>query len=111
MSGVSKALGVLGPTPAAAAATAFPTVFFVSRLGPATTSASFLGFEEFLDRPKSSSDKGNLAEEVGFEDGECDDTQEQGNKGGELQLDEGKDGKEFLELLLLLATTCRINLR
>lgn len=99
---VSKALGILGSAPAAAA-TAFPTVLFVSGLRPAT--ASFLGFKEFLDSSKGSGDEGNLAKEVSLEDGKSDDTQEQGNESGELQLDEGKDGKEFLQLLLLLATT------
>lgn len=101
---VCEALAVLGPSPAA---TAFPAVFLVGRLGPASTATSFL-LQEFLECAEGSSDEGDLAKQVSLEDCEGDDTQEQGYEGSELQLDEGEDGEELLQLLLLLATAWKI---
>lgn len=100
MGSISQVLGVVvGPSPATAA---FPAVvFLVGRLRPAT---ALLGFEEFLEGAEGSGDESDFTEEVGLEDGEGDDTKEQRDEGDELQLDEGQDGEELLQLLLLLAT-------
>jgi hypothetical protein len=100
MSGVSNVLGVLRSSPTTAA---FPAMFLMSWLRPATT-ASLLGVEEFLDCAESGGNERDLAKEVGLEDGEGDDAKEQGDESSELQLKESKERKELLDLLLLLAT-------
>lgn len=76
-------------------------VFLMSWLGPAT---ALLVLEEFLEDADSGGDEGDLAEEVGLEDGEGDYSEEQRDESGELQLQKGEDGHQLLELLLLLAT-------
>lgn len=102
MGPIRQVLGVLGPTPTTAA---FPSmILFMGRFLPSSTTAALLRFEEFLEGAEGSSDECDFSEDVGFEDSEGDDTEEQGNEGSQLQLNEGQDGEELLQLLLLLAT-------
>lgn len=83
-------------------------VFLVSRLRPAT---ALLGFKEFLEGTEGGCDERDFTENVGLEDSEGNDTEEQRDEGSELELDEGEDGEELLQLLLLLATACKIQKR
>lgn len=76
-------------------------VFFMGWFRP---SRALLGFEEFLDGSEGGSNECNLTEQVCLEDSKGYDTEEEGDEGGELQLDQGEDREEFLQLLLLLAT-------
>lgn len=87
MTRVCKILSVLSSAPTAAALPA--GVLIVRWLRPA---AALLRVEEFLQRTEGCSDERHLSEEVSFEYGEGNDTQEQGNKGGQFQLDEGQNG-------------------
>lgn len=99
MTNVRQILRILGSSPTT---TAFPAVvFFMYRFRP---SATFLRFEKFLNGTKSGGNESDFTEDVSFEDCEGDDTKEQRDEGSELQLDQGEDRQEFLQLLLLLAT-------
>lgn len=106
MAWVSHIVAILWPAPAASAASAaiaFPAmVLFMSWLRPA---AGFgLGFEKLLDSTKGCGDEGNFSEEISLEDSEGNDTEEERDESSELKLDQGKNGQELLQLLLLLAT-------
>lgn len=100
MGTICQVLGFLGSSPATTT-TALPAMLFVSGLRPTT---ALFGFEKFFESTKSSGDEGDLSKEVSLEDGKRNDTKEERDEGSQLQLDEGEDGEEFLQLLLLLAT-------
>lgn len=76
-------------------------VFFVVWMGDHFV-ASLMVFasQEFLEGDDTSDEEGDLGQEESLGGREGDDTKEQGNEGGDLQLGESEQGQELLDLLL-----------
>lgn len=87
--------------------TAAREVFLMMRVGYDFV-AGFMMFagQEFLEGDNTSDEERHLGEEEGLGSSECDDTQEERDQSGDLQLGESKEGEELLDLLLL-ATGCK----
>lgn len=63
--------------------------------------------EEFPNQVEGIHSESNLSKEDSLDSNEGDDTEEERNEGSEFQFQEEKNGEELLDLLLLLATSCK----
>ena len=106
---VGQVLGIGRSAPAAVTATTTAVAEVLLMVRVSYDLVAFMVFslgEEFLEEDQSRGEEGSLGEHQTLDSGEGDDSEEQRDHGLDLQLEEGEDGKELLQLLLL-ATACK----
>lgn len=92
-----------GPAPPVTAA--WVVLLVVCRVSHDLVALVALVGQELLQGDDSSHQQGNLGEDDGLGCGEGDDSEEERDQGGDLELSDGQKGQELLDLLLL-ATGC-----
>lgn len=103
MGGVRKVLRIIhGPSPSVSAA---GVVLLMVRVGYDLVALMALVWQELLQGNDTGDQERDLGKEDGLDSGEGDDSEQQGDEGGDLQLGKGEEGQELLDLLLL-ATSC-----